>query len=166
MVANNEKLCKEVQQSLQARASNSPPTGREKVSSPSLVAMVMPISQPRNSKPQSSYLQPASVEPIIKNVSPSMPHDHGRNHNEQQQVYDNMEDEMIREDAQVADNPQTVKYELLESNDVVEKGHFDDRPFDPNLVCLGCRKQFRIGEIQEYRKHYADCLSNQSEQVS
>ena len=101
MVANNEKLCKEVQQNLQARASNSPPTGRERVSRPSLVAMVMPISQPRNSKPQSSCLQPASVEPIITNVSPSMPH--GRNHNEQQQVYDNnMEDEMIGEDAQVA----------------------------------------------------------------
>ena len=164
MVANNEKLCKEVQQSLQARASISPPTGRERASSPSLVAMVMPISQLRNSKPQSSYLQQVSVEPIIKNLSPSM--SHGRNHNEQQQVYDNMEDETIREDARVADYPQTVKYELLESNDVVEKGHFDDRPFDPNFVCLGCRKQFGIGEIQEYRKHYTDCLSNQSEQVS
>ena len=162
MVANNEKLCKEVQQSLQSHAS--PPTGRERASSPSPVAVVMSISQLGNSKPQSSFLQHANVEPIIKNVSPPMPH--GSNCNEQQQVYDNMEGEKIREDAQVADNPQTVKHELLESDVVIEKGHFDDRPFDPNLVCLGCRKQFRIGEIQEYRKHYTDCLSSQSAQVN
>ena len=145
MVANNEKLRKEMQQNLQAHASNSP--RRERASSPSLVAMLMPISisQPRNSKLQSSYLQQANVEPIIKNVSPSMPHDHGRDHDEQQQVDDNiMEDEMIGEDAQVADNPLTAKHELLESNVVVEKGHFDDRPFDPNLVCLGCRKHFKL----------------------
>ena len=126
--------------------------------------MVKCISQPRNSKPQSSYLQQASVEPIIKNVSPSI--SHGRKDNEQRQIYDSMEDEMTGEDAQVADNPQIAKHELSESDVVVEKGHFDDRPFDPTLVCLGCRKQFQIGEIQEYRKHYTDCLSNQSEQVS
>ena len=94
----------------------------------------MCISQPRNSKPQSSYLQQASVEPIIKNVSPSI--SHGRNHNEQQQIYDSMEDEMTGEDAQVADNPRTAKHvELSESDVVVEKGHFDDRPFHIKKFC-------------------------------
>ena len=31
------------------------------------------------------------------------------------------------------------------------------RPFDPNLVCPMCRKQFRIGEIQRYRRHVNTC---------
>jgi hypothetical protein len=80
MVANNEQLCKKVQQSLQSRTL--PPTGRERASSPSPVAVVTPISQSENSKPQSSYLQRASVEPIVKNVSPPLPHG-----SEQQQIH-------------------------------------------------------------------------------
>ena len=32
-----------------------------------------------------------------------------------------------------------------------------DIPFDPNLVCPKCKKQFREGEIQEYRKHFNSC---------
>ena len=31
------------------------------------------------------------------------------------------------------------------------------RPFDPNLVCPMCRKQFRIGEIQRFRRHVNTC---------
>ena len=31
------------------------------------------------------------------------------------------------------------------------------RPFDPNLVCPMCRKQFRIGEIQKFRRHVNTC---------
>ena len=30
-------------------------------------------------------------------------------------------------------------------------------PFDPNLVCPVCRRQFRIGEIQKYRQHVTYC---------
>ena len=30
-------------------------------------------------------------------------------------------------------------------------------PFDPNLICPMCRKQFRIGEIQKYRQHVKLC---------
>ena len=30
-------------------------------------------------------------------------------------------------------------------------------PFDPNLICPLCRWQFRIGEIQKYRKHVKSC---------
>lgn len=33
-----------------------------------------------------------------------------------------------------------------------------DIPFDPNLVCPKCKKQFRVGEIQKYRKHFESCL--------
>ncbi|MCL6269927.1 hypothetical protein M3P05_08250 [Sansalvadorimonas sp. 2012CJ34-2] len=29
----------------------------------------------------------------------------------------------------------------------------DDRPYDPNLVCTKCGKQYRIGEIQKLRRH-------------
>ena len=30
-------------------------------------------------------------------------------------------------------------------------------PFDPNLICPLCRLQYRIGEIQKYRKHVQYC---------
>ena len=33
----------------------------------------------------------------------------------------------------------------------------DDVPFDPNLVCPFCRVQFRLGEIQKFRKHVEIC---------
>ncbi|XP_011408116.1 PREDICTED: uncharacterized protein LOC105315246 [Amphimedon queenslandica] len=29
----------------------------------------------------------------------------------------------------------------------------DDRPYDPNLVCPRCGKQYRVGEIQKLRRH-------------
>ena len=29
----------------------------------------------------------------------------------------------------------------------------DDRPYDPNLVCPKCGKQYRVGEIQKLRRH-------------
>ena len=32
-----------------------------------------------------------------------------------------------------------------------------DIPFDPNLVCPKCKKPFRVGEIQKYRKHFNSC---------
>ena len=34
-------------------------------------------------------------------------------------------------------------------------------PFDPNLICPKCGKQFRRGEIQYLRRHHdSDCISN------
>ena len=30
--------------------------------------------------------------------------------------------------------------------------------FDTNLICPICQKQFRIGEIQKYKKHVDDCV--------
>ncbi len=32
-------------------------------------------------------------------------------------------------------------------------------PLDPNLVCPGCKKCFRVGEIQVFRIHYQKCQS-------
>ena len=29
----------------------------------------------------------------------------------------------------------------------------DDRPYDPNLVCPECGKQYRVGEIQKLKRH-------------
>ena len=160
IVTNNEKLSKKVQQSLQSHAL--PPIAQERSPNPSPVAVVKPMSQSENSKPQSPHLQQTNynVEPIVKNVSPTLPHANNYNEDSEQQINFMAESAKIRENAQVTDNPQTVKHKLDVGD---EKGHFDDRPFDPNLVCLGCRKQFRIGEIQQYRKHYEDCLMRQNE---
>ncbi len=32
-----------------------------------------------------------------------------------------------------------------------------DAPFDPNLICPLCMRNFRIEEIQKYRKHVNTC---------
>ncbi|MCL1079571.1 hypothetical protein D5R81_10345 [Parashewanella spongiae] len=36
----------------------------------------------------------------------------------------------------------------------------DQRPFDPNLICMSCNTQFRIGEIQIYARHANKCNKN------
>lgn len=36
------------------------------------------------------------------------------------------------------------------------------RPFDPNLICPMCRKNFRIGEIQKFKKHVDTCTGSGS----
>ena len=33
----------------------------------------------------------------------------------------------------------------------------EDIPYDPNLICLKCNLNFRIGEIQKYRRHVPTC---------
>ncbi len=33
----------------------------------------------------------------------------------------------------------------------------DEKPFDPNLVCPTCRKQFRVFEIQIFKRHANEC---------
>ena len=33
----------------------------------------------------------------------------------------------------------------------------DDVPLDPNLICPFCRVQFRLGEIQKFKKHVDLC---------
>ena len=40
----------------------------------------------------------------------------------------------------------------MKESDQVE-GPNEDIPFDPNLVCPKCGKCFRVGEIQNFRKH-------------
>ena len=34
-------------------------------------------------------------------------------------------------------------------------------PYDPNLICLMCRKIFRIGEIQLFRRHISYCVGTE-----
>ena len=71
-----------------------------------------------------------------------------------------MENVETRQDSQIADNLPTMKHKL-DLGDKEEE--HDDRPFDPNLVCPNCKKQFQIGEIQEYKKHYETCLRQNKE---
>ena len=33
----------------------------------------------------------------------------------------------------------------------------EDIPYDPNLICPKCNLNFRIGEIQKYRRHVTTC---------
>ena len=135
------------------------PAVRDRSRSPSPVAVIKPITQ--SPKPQPPYRRQASAGPIMvhaippaQNTSPSLPHAYY--HNNQQQQINFVENVKIREDTYVTDNPQTIKYKY-KSDARDEEDEHDDRPFDPNLVCAACNKQFRIGEIQEFRKHYKSC---------
>lgn len=108
--------------------------------SPSPVAVVKPMFQ--IPKPQTPYRQQASIGPVMvgacpvrQPVSPPLPHAHYSNQLPQQRL----------ENVMVIDDPQIVG---------TQDGERDDRPFDPNLVCPKCKQQFRIGEIQAYKKHY------------
>ena len=88
--------------------------------------------------------------PSAYSVSPPLPHAHYYNQQQQQQQINSVENDKIG----VGTNPQMLKPNLVEEH--------DDRPYDPNLVCPTCRKQFRIGEIQEYKKHYKICHMKRS----
>ena len=91
--------------------------------------------------------------PSAQYVSPPLPH---ANYYNQQQQINFLENIKIREDAHMTDNPQTTKHKL-DAGDEEDDDEHDNPPFDPNLVCVVCNKQFRVGEIQEFRKHYIAC---------
>ena len=76
------------------------------------------------------------------------------------------------DDSDVADNPliQGIDRDMmLADQDEVHKLYADpddsindpeqsfEIPFDPNLVCPKCGRQFRRGEIQKFRKHHEGC---------
>ena len=70
----------------------------------------------------------------------------------------------------VAENPliEGIDKDMLEAQHEIEKMYVepaesigsDDSfqiPFDPNLICPKCGRQFRRGEIQKLRKHHDGC---------
>ena len=123
----------------------SPAANENRSRSPSPVAVVKPMFQ--KPKPQSPYRRQASVGPIMAEVlplaqpiSPTLLRVH---YNQQQQQKQNIINIGDTYNPQEMDNCKTLKHEEC-----------NDRPFDPNLVCPTCKQQFRIGEIQEYKKHY------------
>ena len=75
------------------------------------------------------------------------------------------------DDSDVAENPliEGIDKDMLAAQDEVHKMYADpndsitdpeqsfDIPYDPNLVCPKCGRQFRRGEIQKFRKHHEGC---------
>ena len=71
----------------------------------------------------------------------------------------------------VAENPliEGIDKDVLSAQDEVHKMYADPNesindpeqcfeiPYDPNLICPKCGKQFRRGEIQKFRKHHEGC---------
>ena len=47
--------------------------------------------------------------------------------------------------------------EEVQNEDDENEASLSGVPFDPNLVCPLCMKQFRLGEIQKYKKHVGKC---------
>ena len=98
-------------------------------------------SQPAISNPPSSRLDP-SFEPPVR--APEKVAKDTR-----QFVHDNDLEKDIDQDMEQAAAEVTAG--------TTEEGTREDAPFDPNLVCPMCMKQYRIGEIQLFRAHVGKC---------
>ena len=75
------------------------------------------------------------------------------------------------DNSDVAENPliEGIDKDMLAAQDEVHKMYADPNdsvtdpeqsfeiPFDPNLICPKCGRQFRRGEIQKFRKHHEGC---------
>ena len=94
----------------------------------------------------------------------------------QEQVYSSATKESSSEqhesdNSDVAENPliEGIDKDMLAAQDEVHKMYADPNdsvtdpeqsfeiPFDPNLICPKCGRQFRRGEIQKFRKHHEGC---------
>ena len=56
--------------------------------------------------------------------------------------------------------PPCIKSQASQDDELEESGENlddDDRPYDPNLVCPKCGKQYRVGEIQRMKRHILKC---------
>ena len=58
--------------------------------------------------------------------------------------------------------PSCIKSQASLDNELEESGENldDDRPYDPNLVCPKCGKQYRVGGIQKMKRHILKCTNN------
>ena len=143
-MVDSQKYQKKVPPALNLRSHDqeSPAAIGNRSRSPSPVAVVTPIFQ--SPKLHSPYRQQASIGPVMAEALPlAQPISPPLHYNQQQQQ--RLE---VGDDPQAGDGFRTPKNE-----------ESDDRPFDPNLVCPKCKQQFRIGEIQEYKRHYKLCHS-------
>ena len=75
------------------------------------------------------------------------------------------------DNSDVAENPliEGIDTDMLAAQEEVHRMYADPNdsindpeqsfeiPFDPNLVCPKCGRQFRRGEIQKFRKHHEGC---------
>ena len=51
------------------------------------------------------------------------------------------------------DIKEAAQYVIHEGEEAIA----NEAPFDPNLICPLCMRNFRVGEIQKYRKHVNSC---------
>ena len=102
-------------------------------------------SQPAISNPPSSRLDPSFEPP----QQPPVRAPEKVAKDTRQFVHDNDLEKGIDQDMEQAAAEVTAE--------TTEEGTREDAPFDPNLVCPMCMKQYRIGEIQLFRAHVGKC---------
>ena len=58
--------------------------------------------------------------------------------------------------------PSCIKSQASQDDELEESGENldNDRPYDPNLVCPKCGKQYRVGGIQKMKRHILKCTNN------
>ena len=117
-----------------------------------------PVNAPRNDQPCNPQARLVSNTPGGDQVpQQSAEHYHEIEDNRQLEdstaQYENplqkeLDDEIHQQAADVIQEVSGGRREIKTDN---------QRPFDPNLVCPMCRRQFRIGEIQKFKKHVNSC---------
>ena len=56
--------------------------------------------------------------------------------------------------------PPCIKSQASQDDELEELGeNDDDRPYNPNLVCPKCDKQYHVGEIQKLKRHILRCTN-------
>ena len=57
--------------------------------------------------------------------------------------------------------PPCIKSQASQDDELEELGeNDDDRPYDPNLVCSKCGKQYCVGEMAKMKRHILRCTNN------
>jgi hypothetical protein len=127
-----------------------------------------PLQAETPPKPLHSESDEREVEHIVPELASNQPFSDpmGQSNDSQQDVHNeaaDVEDSMAQyENPLQKELDDEIHQQAAEVIQEVSGGRRDantdpKRPFDPNLVCPMCRRKFRIGEIQKFKKHVSTC---------
>ena len=121
-----------------------------------------PISIPRSGRRAVQELLQSQPSPVNQHAHPDQLAQHS------QPVHATRPDQpvpRVKEDTNIQENNllQGIDDDIHQAAEEVQKEDDENEaslwevPFDPNLVCPLCMKQFRLGELQKYKKHVGKC---------
>ena len=115
---------------------------------------------PQLSTSETAPTEPGPIKPVVKalqsDTNTTAYHaedDNDDSENDQDLQFENPLQRQVDDD--IHREASKVRQEVSGGRRHIKTDH--QRPFDPNLVCPMCRKQFRIGEIQKFKHHVNTC---------